>query len=350
MLHERFMRTALREARRGVGLTSPNPAVGAVLVQAGRVVGRGWHRRAGWPHAEIEALASLPHPEAARGGTLYVTLEPCSTHGRTPPCTEAILAAGVRRVVIGARDPNPLHAGRGLDRLREAGVEVIEGVLERECAFLNRAFFRWITTGRPWVIAKAALSLDGRLARPPGEGQWLSGAAARRDAHRLRSEVDAILVGAHTLRVDNPRLTVRIPGPDSGKVQPWRVVLTRGGQPLPAQAHLFTDAFRERTLVFEGRPLESVLEELGGRLRVNSVLVEGGAEVLGGFFDQGLVDEVCFYLTPWVCGGPTLGIGGVGVGSSEEGVRLRGVEYRRMGRDVRMTGLVDRSGGAEAEG
>ena len=341
MVHERFMRSALKEAKLGLGLTSPNPAVGAVIVKRGRIIGRGWHHRAGLPHAEVEAFRSLTDPEQARGATIYVTLEPCSTHGRTPPCTDAILNSGVSRVVIGSLDPNPAHAGRAVDLLRAAGIEVCSGVLAEECAYLNRAFFRWITTSRPWVIAKAALSLDGRISRPPGEGQWLSGPESRRDAHRLRGEVDAILVGANTVRVDNPRLTVRGDSAPQGKEQPWRVVLTRGGD-LPKEAHLFTDEFRERTLVFREPTLEGLLDELGRVYKVNSLLIEGGAEVLGAFVDAGLVDEVCFYLAPILCGGPTVGVGGIGAGSTAEALRVLRPEYRRMGRDIRMSGLVEK--------
>lgn len=341
MLHERFMRTALREAQKGLGLTSPNPVVGAVLVKQGRIIARGWHRRAGLPHAEVEAFRSLATPELAQGATLYVTLEPCSTSGRTPPCTEAILKAGLRRVVIGTLDPNPAHAGRAVDLLRNRGIDVLSGVLQAECAHLNRAFFRWITTGRPWVIAKAALSLDGRISRPPGESQWLSCPASLRDAHRLRSEVDAILIGANTLRTDNPRLTLRGSAIPAGKVQPKRVVLTRGKGALPPEAHLFTDEFRDQTLVYSGQSLEAVLDELGRR-QITSLLVEGGAEVLGAFVDARLIDEVCFYLTPRLCGGPTLGVGGLGAGSTAEGLSLVHPEYRQLGRDLRMRALVKR--------
>ena len=227
---ERFMRLALREAERGRGQTSPNPAVGAVIVKNGRVLARGFHHRAGQPHAEIEALQALGSESRARGATIYVTLEPCSTHGRTPPCTEAIRRAGFARVVIGATDPNPRHAGKAVAILEAAGIVVRPGILSAECAALNPAFNRWIVTGRPWVIAKAALTLDGRLTRPPGEDRWLSGPAARAAGHRLRAQVDAILIGAGTLRADNPRLTVRgVPGADPQR-QPWRVVLTRGGR------------------------------------------------------------------------------------------------------------------------
>ncbi len=339
------MRAALREAQKGLGLTSPNPAVGAILVRAGRIISRGWHRKAGAPHAEVEALRALPNVKDAVGATLYVTLEPCSTHGRTPPCTEAIVRSGISRVVIGGLDPNPLHAGRAVELLREAGLEVVIGVQEAACGFLNRAFFKWITTRKPWVVAKAALSLDGRLSRPMGESKWLSGPEALRDAHRLRRMADAILVGANTLRTDNPSLTIRHGAEMGLKEQPWRVVVTRGGSPLPQDAQLFQDEHRERTVVFNQRPWESVLSELGDRYRVNHLLVEGGAEVLGGLFDEGLVDEVYFYLTSWICGGPQLGVGGEGVSRSVEGLRILQPEYRRLGKDLLMQGLVDRSPG-----
>lgn len=331
------MRAAIREALKGVGSTSPNPAVGAVLVKNGRILARGWHKRAGLPHAEIEALRSLPSPKLARGATLYVTLEPCSTHGRTPPCTEAILAAGIRRIVVGATDPHPSHAGRGLELLREQGIEVKSGVLEAECIRINRAFFKWITTGRPWVIAKAALSLDGRITRGPGEGQWLTGGPARRDAHRLRVRADAVLVGAGTVRADDPSLTIRLVPHPEGKPQPWRVVLTRTGR-LPEGARLFTDPFRDRTLVFQNKPLTGVLEALGREQRVNTVLAEGGGEILGALFAEGLVDEVCFYLAPLLCGGPQLAVADSGF--SLEAIPLEAVEYRRLGHDLRMCGLV----------
>ena len=331
------MRAALREARRGLGHTSPNPAVGAVVISPdGEILARGWHRAAGQPHAEIEALRALPDPTRARGATLYVTLEPCSTHGRTPPCTEAILRAGLARVVVGATDPNPAHAGRGLDVLRAAGVEVHAGVLGDECAALNRPFNRWIVTGRPWVIAKAALSLDGRLARLAGEGQWLTGPAARAHAHRqLRARVDAILVGAGTVRADDPALTVR-PGMARGggtpARQPWRVVLTRSGD-LPAGARVLNDEHRDRTLILRDRSPGEVLDELGQR-SVTSLLVEGGAETLAGFFNANLVDEVRLYLAPLLTGGglPVLELAGP--------VTLLKPRYHRLGPDVHVAAFV----------
>ena len=330
----KFMRAALREARRGAGHTSPNPAVGAVIVRGRRIVARGFHRCAGKPHAEIEALAALKNPRLARGATLYVTLEPCSTQGRTPPCVAAILRQGFARVVIGTIDPNPAHAGRGVELLRAAGVEVVTGILENECREMNAAFNKWIVTKMPFVIAKAALSLDGRLTRPPGEGQWLSHAASRADAHRLRASVDAILVGAGTVRADNPRLTVRgIPGAR----QPWRVILAGRG-PLAKSAHVFTDEFRDRTLVFRDRALRAVLRDLG-RKKITSVLIEGGGTVLGEAFDRRLVDRVHFYLAPFLCGGPNA-IGGRGAASTAESLDLKNPRYTRLGDDLRMTAEV----------
>ena len=336
MHDDEFMRAALAEARRGLGHTSPNPAVGAVIVRGGKIVARGYHHRAGLPHAEIEALRALPKPALAKGATIYVTLEPCSTDGRTPPCVNAIIAAGLRRVVIGAIDPNPAHAGRGVELLRAAGVTVTTGVLGKECCALNAAFNHWIVTKLPLVIAKAGMSLDGRLSRPPGEGQWLTNAAARKDAHQLRAQVDAILVGAETVRRDNPRLTVR---GIRGAKQPWRIVITRSGN-LPKDAHLFTDVHRERTLVYRGKSLRAVLRDLGKR-QITSVMIEGGGGVLGEAFDRRLVQRAHFYLAPLLCGGPAVVVSGRGVGSSAEAAIIREPVYLQLGDNLRLTGEVD---------
>lgn len=328
---EKFMRLAIAEARKGLGKTHPNPAVGAVIVKSGRVISTGWHRAAGKPHAEIEALRKAP---AARGATLYITLEPCSTHGKTPPCTDAIRAAGIAHVVYGATDPNPAHAGRADKILHQAGIDVTSGILGTDCADLNRAWNRWIATGRPWVVAKAGSSLDGRIASPPGR-RWITSPASRADAMRLRAASQAILVGAETVRTDNPRLTLRGP---RGIPQPWRVVWTKSGH-LPKTCHLLTDEFRERTLVFKNRPLASVLAELG-RLGVAQVLIEGGGSVLGEAFDRSLVDEIVFYLAPDLLGGPTATIAGRGAGSNEEAIRLHLPTYTRIGRDLRIGGRI----------
>lgn len=330
---EKFMRLALREAGRGVGSTSPNPAVGAVIVKSGRVIAKGWHKRAGQPHAEVEALRALKYPAAAKGATIYITLEPCCTHGRTPPCTEALIAAGFARVVFGATDPNPAHAGRAVPILKKAGIRVTCGILAAECEALNVAFNKWVTTGMPFVIAKAGMSLDGRLSRPPGEGQWLTSERSRADAMRLRASVDAILIGAGTLRTDNPRLTLR---GVAGR-QPLRVVVTRGGH-FPKDAHLFTDAHSARTVVYRGKSLRVVLRDLARR-GCTSVLIEGGGELLGSAFDARLVDRVQFYIAPLLCGGPHV-ICGRGAASNEESLRLKNVTYRRCGPDLVLAGDV----------
>jgi diaminohydroxyphosphoribosylaminopyrimidine deaminase / 5-amino-6-(5-phosphoribosylamino)uracil reductase len=332
---EDWMRIALTEARKGLGTTNPNPAVGAVIVKDGRLLAQAYHRRAGRPHAEIEALRRLPRKHHAENATIYVTLEPCSTTGRTPPCTEAIIRSGIRRVVVGAIDPNPKHQGRGLQRLREESISVTAGVLERACTELNAGFNRWIETKRPWVIAKIAQSLDGRISRPPNESQWLTGESARRRTHQLRSTVHAILVGAETIRRDNPLLTVRNV---RGAHQPWRVVMTRSGN-LPSTAHVFSDRYRERTIVFRNRPWDEVLAELGRR-DVTRLLVEGGGDVLGQLFDQNRIDELWSFYAPMLTAGDKPSVGGSGVSSNELAVSLKEPKFERFGDDVLVRGYV----------
>lgn len=326
------MRAALREARKGLGRTSPNPAVGAVLVLGRNVASKGHHARAGLAHAEIECLRRFKNA-VPKKAVLYVTLEPCSTIGRTGSCTEAIIRSGVRHVVIGASDPNPQHAGRGIEILKKAGLEVRSGVLAEECSALNEAYDKWITTRRPFVIAKCGMSLDGRLSRPPGETRWITSAASRAHAHRLRAQVDAILIGAETLRADNPRLTLR---GVRGAKQPWRIVLSRSGS-LPRQANLFVDRFAERTIVCDERNLDGVLRDLGAR-EITSVLIEGGGKVLGHALDQRLVDKVQLYLGPIFTGGPVIAFAGLGAGSTPEAPRLDRVRYERIGHDVCVMG------------
>ena len=264
-----------------------------------------------------------------RDARLYVTLEPCSTAGRTPPCTEALIAAGLRQIVVGAIDANPRHAGRGIKILRKAGIDVRTGVLAAECATLNEAFNKWIVTGRPWVIAKCGMTLDGRLTRPPHEPRWITSPAARQHANRFRARVDAILIGAETLRTDDPRLTARVV---PGARQPWRIVLSRSGR-MPRSAHLFADRFADRTLVFRNQTLAAVLQELGQR-EITSVLIEGGGDVLGQALDGRLIDQVQIYLGPIFTGGPVVAFAGVGADSTQSGARLRDVRYERIGDDI----------------
>jgi diaminohydroxyphosphoribosylaminopyrimidine deaminase / 5-amino-6-(5-phosphoribosylamino)uracil reductase len=331
---DRYMRLALCQARKGLGRTSPNPAVGAVVVRDGIILSKGWHKEAGGAHAEIEAIAALPANSSAKGATLYVTLEPCSTHGRTPPCTEAIVAARLARVVIGSIDVNPKHQGRGIEQLRNAGIEVTTAVLEEECRRLNAGFNKWITSGQPWVIAKFAQSLDGRITRPPSESQRLTNNRSQRLTHRLRSTVDAILVGAETIRKDNPRLTVR---PSRGRLQPWRVILTRSGD-LPANAHVLTDEFRDRTIIYRDVEWPDLLKELGSR-GITRLLVEGGGNTLGQLSDLNLIDEIWCFIAPLVTGGEKPSIGGIGAKSIGDARKLDSIRYKRVGDDILIVGV-----------
>jgi len=330
---QRYLRRALELAQRGSGLTLPNPRVGAVLVRGGRVIGEGWHQRAGGPHAEVRAVADAKkRGHSVAGATLYVTLEPCSTHGRTPPCTDLILREKIARVVFAATDPNPVHAGAAMRLLRDAGVEVSSGLLADEAAALNRDFNWWIVHRKPWVVAKIALSLDGRIVTPKGDERWLTSPAARTVAHELRWESDAILIGAETARQDNPRLTVRLPG-RKGKVQPWRIVVTRSGK-LPRHLHLFSDRHRDRTLVFQNRPLKEIIAALGA-WNVSHLLIEGGGEIITDAFRAKLVNEVAFFIAPSVMGTLPRALKKL-----DAPIRLREVSYRQVGPDLFCRGLV----------
>ncbi len=362
---ERFMKMALRLAAKGAGLVSPNPMVGAVVVREGKVVGRGWHRRYGEPHAEVMALRAAG--EQALGATLYVTLEPCNHHGRTPPCTEAVLAAGVARVVAAASDPNRRVSGGGAAFLRSRGVQVEIGLLEAKFRRLNEAWFLWVESERSFVIAKAACSLDGKIATRSGDSQWLTGEAARNLGHRLRHECDAILVGVGTVLADDPQLTARL-----GKRQtkdPIRLVLdSRLRLPLTARLlHLNSPsptwivttsaAPQDKIKALEdlgatilvistenGRvALEPLVAELGCR-QVQSLLVEGGAEVLGAFFDQNLVDKFYFFYAPKFLGGQEAlsVIGGAGVDRLAKAHQARDYTLTRLGPDFLVSGYLDK--------
>ncbi len=353
---ERFMRRALDLAERARGLTSPNPMVGAVVVAADAVVGEGFHAAAGRPHAEIEALAAAG--PRARGATLYVTLEPCVHHGRTPPCAPAVVASGVRRVVVAARDPNPLVSGRGLAALEAAGLEVRAGVLEDEAARQNRAFFTAMREGRPHVTLKGAMTLDGKIADVHGAARWITGEEARREAHRMRSEADAVVVGVGTVLRDDPRLTVRLGRP--WPREPWRVVLDTQAR-TPPSARLIGGATPGRALIAVGTsaPADRVggLERAGATVvrcavrddrvdpaavladlharEVRAVLVEGGGEVHAAFLGAGLVDRVAVFVAPRLLGGraaPSL-VGGAGT-ELKNAARLEAWTVRPVGDDL----------------
>ncbi len=358
-----YMRLALEEAARGLGRTSPNPCVGAVIVRDNVIVGRGYHRRAGTPHAEVNAIADAG--PAARGATIYVTLEPCNHTGRTPPCTRAILEAGIRRVVIGMKDPNPSVVGGGGDFLADRGIEVTCGVLEQECRRLNHPFLKHSVTGLPWVIMKAGMSLDGRITYRRGEGGAITGAAARERVHVLRDRTDAILVGVETALVDDPSLTCRRrdrPGRDPLRVVlDSRLRLAPDARMLRQESEAATWIFcgpsppvgREEHLVRAGAvvhrvdlrddgglDLEQVLAVLG-RAGLTSVLVEGGAAVHGSFLRHGLVDEVFLFMAPFFIGSQGVPvIDGYAIEGRETAPRLREMHVERLAGDILVRGLL----------
>lgn len=340
---DHWMQLAIAEAKNGIGLTAPNPAVGAVIVKDDILLGKGWHRRAGEPHAEREAIADVlaSHPgEVMNGATIYVTLEPCSTQGRTPPCTQGILDHGIRRVVYGAKDPNPQHVGRARTLLEDAGVSVTTGICETECMSLIRAFSKVQLTGLPWIILKSAISLDGKITRPPGESQWLTSPESREHVQQLRYECDAIITGGNTLRIDDPALTVRDDEKlkSHDKLQPWRMIITRSDQStLPKSAQVFTDQYSERTLVQENGDLLSALKTLVEK-GCNTILVEAGGTLMGAFIDAGLVDEVAIFYAPLITGGNIPGFSGL-----PHHVELTDPQFRQIGNDILLSALVEES-------
>jgi diaminohydroxyphosphoribosylaminopyrimidine deaminase/5-amino-6-(5-phosphoribosylamino)uracil reductase len=345
--------------------------VGAVLVRGGRLLGQGWHHRAGESHAEIEALRDVARRgHAAVGATLYVTLEPCCTQGRTPPCTAAIIAARIARVVVAATDPNPRHAGRGLAVLRAAGIGVEAGGLAAEADRLNEAFNHWIVHRTPFVTVKAAMTLDGKIATAAGESKWITGEAARRHALRLRLGSDAVLVGVRTVLADDPSLTARHARTDTageGIVKPVRRLVLDSRARTPPAARVASDAWAGLTTVFVGadapaarvRALERRVRvvvaprrgdglDLGwilrrlGREEVTSLLVEGGGEVNAGFLAGGLAHRVAFYYAPKILGGRDArrAVAGTGAAAWAEVLRLANVEWRRFGPDLFLTARV----------
>jgi diaminohydroxyphosphoribosylaminopyrimidine deaminase/5-amino-6-(5-phosphoribosylamino)uracil reductase len=358
-----FMVRALELALAGRGRVSPNPMVGAVLVKDGRIVGEGFHARAGAPHAEVVALEAAG--EAARGGTLYVTLEPCCHQGRTPPCVPRIVASGVLQVMSATLDPNPQVGGRGLALLREAGLRADVGLLEAEAVRLNEVFFTYMTSGRPFVTLKAAISLDGKIATVTGESRWITGEAARRRVHEMRNEVDAVLVGIGTILRDDPLLTTRLGVP--GQRDPVRVIVDNLAR-LPAKARVINPASAAPTLVVVGPKAPAykverlreagatvlVLEQSARRIslaalmqalvarEITSVLIEGGAEIHASALAEGIVDKVAFFLAPLLIGGKTApsALGGPGIEKLADAVRLRDVRFTPLGEDLLVEGYA----------
>jgi len=364
-----YIRLALRLAQRGYGTTSPNPMVGAVLVKHGEIMGSGWHHRAGAPHAEIEAIrAAQARNQRTTGATLYVTLEPCCTQGRTPPCTDAIIAAGIKRVVASATDPNPRHAGKGFEILRDAGIEVTPGILEPECSRLNESFNHWIVHRTPLVTVKAAMTLDGKIATATRESKWITGPESRDYSMKLRQGADAILVGINTILADDPGLTWR-PAGRTVEHRLRRIVLDAQAR-TPLEAKVVCDAYAALTTIVVGKAasrkrlaalasrvnvLEAPLRRPGrhegssaypaidlpwllrklGTEEVTHLLVEGGGEVNASFLMEGLAQRIAFFYAPKIMGGLRArhAVGGPGARRLEEILDLRNLEWRRLGID-----------------
>jgi diaminohydroxyphosphoribosylaminopyrimidine deaminase/5-amino-6-(5-phosphoribosylamino)uracil reductase len=405
MLGTQFMQHAIRLARRGYGTTSPNPMVGAVLVRSGKIIGRGWHRRAGLPHAEIEALRDAQkHGHSVTGATLYVTLEPCSTHGHTPPCTEAIIAAGIKRVVVGATDPNPKHSGRAFKILKRAGIAVtkvgssrrddrtaqraVPTKIANECARLNEAFNHWIVHRTPFVTVKAAMTLDGKIATASGESKWITAETARACAMKLRRGADAILAGINTILADNPGLTARMKMEDGRwkMAKPIRRIILDSQARTPLNAKVVSDKHAAMTTIVVSRaapknrvaaltkgvniivaPLKKsatpinrehatkvgvrnpqsqidlhwLLKKLGSE-NVTSLLVEGGGEVNASFLLGGLAQRVAFFYAPKILGGrdSRKAVAGEGARSLAEVIQLCDVEWKRLGPDLLLTARI----------
>jgi diaminohydroxyphosphoribosylaminopyrimidine deaminase/5-amino-6-(5-phosphoribosylamino)uracil reductase len=358
---ERWMKRALRLAEKGRGRTSPNPMVGAVLVKDGKVVGEGFHAKAGEAHAEIVALQQAG--EGARGTILYLNLEPCTHHGKTPPCAPQVVEAGVKRVVIGMEDPNPLVKGKGIEMLRRAGLDVEVGILEKECRRLNEAFCKYILKKEPFVILKVAATLDGKMATRNGDSKWISGEASRRFVHKLRDQVDGVLVGIGTVLKDDPMLTARIRG---GR-DPYRIILDSqlkipeeakviGSNPAKAIIASTELAPKDKIEKLEKRGVKILIfDSIGGKVNLRAclsklgeigmtnLLVEGGSQVNGSFLDEGLIDKLLLFLSPRLMGDhQALGIfGGEGVSNLQEAIALKEIKTKRVGEDIFLEGYLE---------
>ena len=359
-LHERYMRLALGLALKGAGRTSPNPMVGAVVVRGGKIVGRGYHQRAGGDHGEITALKRAG--KRARGATLYLNLEPCTHQGRTPPCTPVVIQAGIKQVVVGMVDPNPRVSGRGIKRLRRAGIQVRVGVLEGECRRLNEAFTKHIRHHVPFVILKLAATLDGKIASSTGDSKWVTGEAARGYVHQMRDRVDAVVVGIRTVLADNPKLNCRI---SKGR-DPFRVVLD-GRLRISTRANLFRQRNPKKTIVATGAhasvkkvkdiektgaevwrfPLRggwisfsALLKRLGG-LGFLSIMIEGGGGTAARALKEGVVDQVVFFYAPKIIGGEGRGmVDSLGISKMVRSKIVRDMETKRFGQDLMVTGYI----------
>lgn len=356
MNHQEYMKLAISLAAATKGQTSPNPQVGAVVVKNGEILGMGAHLKAGTPHAEVHAIAAAG--DKAKGADIYVTLEPCSHFGRTPPCADLIINSGINRVFIASADPNPLVSGKGIERMQDAGIEVVTGLLKEEADALNEPFFHFIKTQTPYVTIKAASSFDGKTAAKTGDSKWITSPESRQDVHRLRHEHDAILTGVNTIIHDNPLLTARLP---QGGKNPIRVVLDTNLR-IPADANVIRDQ-SVKTIIFTGCeidrskaeelkkyntevfsfsanevPIKEVLRNLGER-NIMTLFVEGGSEIHASFINSGFFQQIILYMAPKIIGGNKAipFIGGDGANYVKDAPALEFTEIEKIGGDLRIT-------------
>lgn len=325
-----FLKETFKLAKKGLSWTNPNPMVGAVIVKNGQIIGKGFHKKAGLPHAEIEALSDLK--EDPKGATLYVNLEPCVHWGKTPPCADAIIKAGIKRVVCATKDPNPKVAGKGLALLKKAGIETSVGSLENQARKLNEAFFTYHEKKRPFVAVKFAASLDGKIATRTGDSKWITNQKAREYARGLRSEYQAVLVGVNTIIKDDPHLGVRI----KGKKDPLRVVLG-SKQQIPRDSQVLRD---QNILFIPAKKIPDLLAALYKK-EIISILVEGGGKTLGRFVDSGLIDKVYAFQTPVLIGGKeAISIGGKGAQTLKEALYLKNISFKKFGDNLLTIGYT----------
>jgi diaminohydroxyphosphoribosylaminopyrimidine deaminase/5-amino-6-(5-phosphoribosylamino)uracil reductase len=366
-LDEKFMSLAVSLAKKAEGMTSPNPLVGAVVVKGGKIRGKGYHKKAGLPHAEVEAFLDAERKgHNLKGSTLYVTLEPCChPDKRTPPCVDAIIDKGISKVVVGTLDLNPKVRGKGIERLRQSGIEVVVGTLEERCKEINLHFFKYITTGDPFVILKLAATLDGKIATFSGDSKWIGSQTQRKYAHELRNKVDAILVGIETVTKDNPRLTVRLEEKNNRqpipvvldsmlKISPESALFKAHESPIIATTSLYKDTkIRElenlgaRVLVINGDDkghvdLKSLVKKLGG-MEIISILIEGGSEVAASALKNGIVDKIIFFYAPKIIGADGISmIGPLGISKVSEALTLGNIELKKIGEEFVVEGNLSK--------
>lgn len=366
-MNEKYMKRVIELALLAKGRTSPNPMVGALIVKGGKIVGEGYHKKAGTPHAEINALDEAG--KSARDGIMYINLEPCCHHGRTPPCTKSLIKSGLKKIVVGMVDPNPLVSGKGIKELKEAGIKVSVGLLEKECRKINEIYIKHITTGMPFVLLKVAMSLDGKIATHTKESKWITGKPARERVYQLRDEMDAVMVGIGTVLQDDPNLTValkkrrvnnpiriivdsslRIPldanvlkSPNKGGIRTIIATTNRADDKKIA-------ALKEKgvdVLIIEGSEekvnLIKLMKELGKR-EITSVMLEGGSELNSSAIEDGIVDKVMFFIAPRIIGGKDSvpSIGGKGIVKLEDSLNIRDVHIDRIGSDIVVEGYLQR--------